>query len=1081
MRSRNVSSQMVPRRGLEARLDEALGHRLALVVADAGFGKTTLLASWAAGINAVIHDVTPTDDDLSRFVRHVVDALRLRVPALPGELAVTGGHQPEGTDHQARPEAAAEVLGGALEQHVVRDVALVLDNVHLLSDGPSLRFLASLVRHAPPLLHIVLAGRAAPAIPVDRLRARGDVVALHGAELAFTVDEVADLLTVVAGPDAAVLAPSVHAATAGWPAAVRLAAESLREVPTARRPAHVARLGSGHGEISRLAGEIYQQEPESVKRLLVTTALFDEVSVELLEALGIEAREPIAALDRRGLFLEPGSWGPGWYRLHAIATDPVARHGPALDGQLTRLRLAAATWFMTNGLPHAALRQLLVSERYDDVVALLTGSSSYLLGNGHADEVLHAVARLPEAVRDRSVERLAGEAYQLRGEWQRALECYERAAPDAGPLEPGLAWRMGLIHYLRGDLTAALAMYRRAETGEAEPGCRDTALLLSWTASCHWMRGDPDACRPLAVRALRIATRTDDAQALAAAHTVLAMLAAYEGDRRANGAHYLKALRYAERAQDVLQMVRIRCNRGSHYLEEGAYPEALAELDVAIRLADLSGFTAFGALALTNRGEARLGLGRLEEARHDFEAAVAAFEDLGSALVANPLHRLGALRALRGEAGAARRAFETAIRYAERAGDAQALAPALAGLARLLADEEPELAADLADRAVASGAGISAVTALLAAGTVALSRGDHGAVRRHADAAAEVAEARRDRAGLAEAVALRAAATEDPREALALADQAVALWRATADPVGLAQAELVRAERLDPASARAVVEAVRTRMRALGCRKLDTRAEVALNRRWPGTEPSVRIETLGGFRLLRSGVVVPSSAWKSRKARDLVKILLSRRGRPICQERLAEILWPGAPPAAVANRLYVLVSTVRSLFDPERVLGTSGFLATDAETIRLVMDRLDVDVERFLGDATAGVRMLREDRPAEGMERLVAAEAGYAGDFLEEDPYAEWAAALREEARATYREVAARLARHARDRGDPDSAVRYLLRILERDPYDEQSHLDLVSVLSGSGRHGAARRHYRSYCARMAELGVEATPFPQAL
>jgi ATP/maltotriose-dependent transcriptional regulator MalT/DNA-binding SARP family transcriptional activator len=1063
--TRNASSQMVSRRRLETRLDEALGHRLALVVADAGFGKTTLLASWTAGINAVIHDVTPADRDLSRLVRHVADALRLRVPALPGDLAtaVTGGQQPAGPDHPAtRPEAAAELLGGALEQHVLRDVALVLDNVHLLTDGPALRFLAGLVRHAPPLLHIVLAGRSVPGIPMDRLRARGDVMALHGAELAFTVDEVAALLTVVAGPDAVGLAPAVHAATAGWPAAVRLAVESLREVPATRRAAQVALLGNGRSEISRLAGTIYRQEPEPVKRLL-----------------GTAAREPLAALDRRGLFLEPGSYGPGWYRLHAIAADPVSRHGPALDGQVAGLRLAAASWFTANGLPHAALRQLLASQRYDDVVALLVGSGSHLLGNGHADDVLHAVDRLPQATRDRSVERLAGEAYQVRGDWQRALACYERAAPGTGPLAAGLAWRMGLIHYLRGDLAAALEVYGRAETGGPEPVCRDTALLLAWAASCHWMRGDPDACRPLAVRALRIATRADDAQALAAAHTVLAMLAAYEGDRRANGAHYLKALRYAEQAQDVMQIVRIRCNRGSHYLEEGAYQEALAELDVAIRLADLSGFAAFAALALTNRGEARLGLGKLEEARHDFEAAVAAFEDLDSGLVANPLLRLGALRALRGETGAARRAFETAIRYAEQAGDAQALAPALAGLARLLAGEEPELAVDLADRAVGAGTGISAVAALLAAATVALARGDHALVHQHADAAAEAAYTRRDRAGLAEAVTLRAAASADPREALALADRAVELWRATSDPVGLAEAELVRAHRLDTASARAAVEAVRTRMLALGCRKLAARAEAMLTARRPGAGPTVRIETLGGFRLLRSGVVVPSSAWKSRKARDLVKILLSRRGRPISQERLAEFLWPGVAAGTVANRLYVLVSTVRSLFDPERVLGTNGFLATDAETIRLVMDRLDIDVERFLGEATAGIRMLREGQAAEGVARLVAAEAGYPGDFLEEDPYAEWAAPLREEARATYREVAARLARHARDRGDPDSAVRYLLRILERDPYDEQSHLDLVSVLSGSGRHGDARRHYRTYCVRMEELGVEATPFPQ--
>ena len=78
-------------------------------------------------------------------------------------------------------------------------------------------------------------------------------------------------------------------------------------------------------------------------------------------------------------------------------------------------------------------------------------------------------------------------------------------------------------------------------------------------------------------------------RALAAAHTVLAMLAALEGDRASNDAHYLRALDHAERAGDVLQIIRIRVNRGSRNLEEGAYEAAIVELDLAIRLADLGG------------------------------------------------------------------------------------------------------------------------------------------------------------------------------------------------------------------------------------------------------------------------------------------------------------------------------------------------------------------------------------------------------------------------------------------------------------------------------------------------------------
>ncbi len=137
---------------------------------------------------------------------------------------------------------------------------------------------------------------------------------------------------------------------------------------------------------------------------------------------------------------------------------------------------------------------------------------------------------------------LAGEAFQIRGDWDEALRCFERAAEHAEVLPPGLAWRMGLLLHLGGRLDEALATYDRADEN-GEP--RDVALLLAWRASAHWLRADADACRADAKRAYNVASEANDPQALAAAHTVLAMLAALEGDRGANDAHYLRALEYA--------------------------------------------------------------------------------------------------------------------------------------------------------------------------------------------------------------------------------------------------------------------------------------------------------------------------------------------------------------------------------------------------------------------------------------------------------------------------------------------------------------------------------------------------------
>jgi DNA-binding SARP family transcriptional activator len=139
-----------------------------------------------------------------------------------------------------------------------------------------------------------------------------------------------------------------------------------------------------------------------------------------------------------------------------------------------------------------------------------------------------------------------------------------------------------------------------------------------------------------------------------------------------------------------------------------------------------------------------------------------------------------------------------------------------------------------------------------------------------------------------------------------------------------------------------------------------------------------------------------------------------------------------------------------------------------------------VDVEEFLAAAADGLERSARGERDEALALLAAAETAFTGDFLEDDPYEDWALSLREEARAVYLAVARTLARAAAEAGEHDLAVRYHLRVLERDAYDEEAHLGLVATLAAAGRHGEARRRYRIYGEQMGELGVEAAPFPSA-
>jgi tetratricopeptide (TPR) repeat protein len=345
-----------------------------------------------------------------------------------------------------------------------------------------------------------------------------------------------------------------------------------------------------------------------------------------------------------------------------------------------------------------------------------------------------------------------------------------------------------MIHHLKGDLRLALDAYQRGRVDGSD--LASEALLVAWKAGVHWLLGEADECRSAAKASLEAATIAREGEALAAAHTANALVAALAGDRRASGAHYLHALEAAEGAHDLLQIIRIRTNRGSQFLEEGSYQESLTELTSAIQSAELAGYAAYHALALTNRAEVLIHLGRLEEAIADLEMARSIYQRIESLNIAYPLRSLGDVYRVRGDLTLARSCYEEAIRLGERALDLQGLVPSLAGLARVLAKDEPENARSMAGRAIEFGPGMGHVEALNAGAWVALVGGDRSMAAALAARSEAEARARRNRAGMAEALELRALSAEAPSLELDRFEEAVAAWKGIGHPIGQARAEI---------------------------------------------------------------------------------------------------------------------------------------------------------------------------------------------------------------------------------------------------------------------------------------------------
>ena len=233
-----------------------------------------------------------------------------------------------------------------------------------------------------------------------------------------------------------------------------------------------------------------------------------------------------------------------------------------------------------------------------------------------------------------------------------------------------------------------------------------------------------------------------------------------------------------------------------------------------------------------------------------------------------------------------------------------------------------------------------------------------------------------------------------------------------------------------------------------------------------------RVQVLGTFEV--TAVDGSSPRWTSRKARELLKILVARRGTPVAREVVMDLLWPDEEPAALRNRLSVALSTVRRALDPERALASDALLATESGALRLVVDALDVDAEEFLAIADRARAALRAG-DHDAVPLLLEALDAHRGPALPDEPYASWAENLRMETDSALTAVLWALAEASVEAGDHLTASTAYRRLLDLDGFDEPAHRGLVDTLNALGAHGQARAAYQRYGLAMAEIGVPVT------
>ena len=599
---------LVPRPRLSERLDRGTASKLMLVSAPAGFGKTTLLTEWLAAGPAPPADerlvawlsLDPGDNDPASFWAYVIAALR--------EVASGVGESALALLHASPPPPIETVLTVLLNDlgAIAADIVLVLDDYHVIDAREVQDGMAFLLDHLPSQLHVVIAGRADPALPLPRLRARGELVEIRAAELRFTPDEAAAYFNGMMGlqltaRDVAVL----EGRTEGWVAALQLAALSMQGRDDIG--GFIAGFaGDDRYVVDYLAEEVLQRQSDRVQIFLLQTSILGRLSGPLCDAVTGQGdgKAMLEALDRGNLFLVSLDDRRRWYRYHHLFADVLqARLLDEQPGQVPDLHRRASAWYEQNGEQSEAIGHALAAEDFDRAADL-------------AELAIPAMRRARQEAKLRGwLEVLPDEVVQVRP----VLSVYFAGALlTSGELE-GVEGRLRdaerWLEPATGDREEPQVPSAEMVVADEEEYRRLPGTIEMYRAGQALARGDAPGTIRHAERAIELAL-DDDHLCRASAAGLLGLVYWGSGDLEAGHRAYSVCVAGLRRAGFVADILGCSIALADIRITQGRLGEALRTYEQALQLGPEQGGS-----VLRGTADMYVGMSEIARERDDLRAA----------------------------------------------------------------------------------------------------------------------------------------------------------------------------------------------------------------------------------------------------------------------------------------------------------------------------------------------------------------------------------------------------------------------------------------------------------------------------
>jgi LuxR family transcriptional regulator, maltose regulon positive regulatory protein len=420
----------VDRPALRHRLDRSLQRPVTLIVAQAGAGKSVLLAQWAAThpeLEFVWVQLETVDDDPVRFSQRFlrgIAAISPDVAQFDSLVSMRGG---------GLGFPLLEALESQLRE--LPETVIVLDDLHHLSNPTLVTDLGRLVDLLPPQVHMVLSTRVDPPLAWSRYRLRRHLTEIRQSDLALDDAESAELLKRITGRTLA--ADSVAALvkrTEGWAAGLQLAGMTLRLHPDSE--AFVTQFSGNDRLIADyLSEEVLQAQTEIRRRLLLRISVLDEMCADLVRHLTGDrnAQLVLEELERESMFLVPLDTHREWFRFHHLFRDLLRFRLRAEDPPAeARLLGQAAAWHLERGQVNSAVEYLLRARDWEAALDVILSLGSQVFERGEMATVIRWIARIPESARSErlNVNLLLGGLQVAEGQAAGAEDVLRRVATD---------------------------------------------------------------------------------------------------------------------------------------------------------------------------------------------------------------------------------------------------------------------------------------------------------------------------------------------------------------------------------------------------------------------------------------------------------------------------------------------------------------------------------------------------------------------------------------------------------------------------------------------------------------------------